>query len=124
MASTRLEVQLVLCCARAHMDAERVRQLRGLLREDLDWSDVLQTAHRHAVMPLVYHNLKTLCPDAVPQAIFSQLRARFFANVGHNLFLTQKLLMLLRLLEMEGISAIPYKGPVLATVVYGNLALR
>jgi hypothetical protein len=72
----------------------------------------------------LYQSLNTTCPEAVPKANLAQLRNYFHANAQRNLFLTQELLKLLTLFKTNGISAIPYKGPVLAVAVYGNLALR
>ena len=57
MVNMRREVELVLCCSRTYMDAEHAKQLWGLLQEDLDWAYLLQTAHRHGVMPLLYCKL-------------------------------------------------------------------
>jgi putative nucleotidyltransferase-like protein len=76
------------------------------------------------VMPLLYHHLCTMCPDALPTAAFTQLQAQFHANAGHNLFLTGELLRVLQLLEAHGLPALPFKGPTLAVSVYSNLALR
>ena len=41
-----------------------------------------------------------------------------------NLYLTQEMLKLLSAFRKKGIPAIPYKGPVLAQAVYGNVGLR
>jgi hypothetical protein len=123
-ADTCPEIQLLLCCARTDVDAERAEQIRTLLRGDLDWAYVIRTAHQHRVMPLLYWNLHATCPEAVPETILAQLRHRFHANTVRNLFLTRELLTLLPMLEEHGIPAIPYKGPVLAAAVYGNFALR
>jgi hypothetical protein len=106
------------------MDAASAERVRVLLKEDIDWSALIRAALRHGVMPLVYRSLHTTCPEAVPQTILAQLREHFYANAGHNAFLTKALLKLLPVLEAQGIPAIPYKGPVLAVSVYGHLALR
>jgi hypothetical protein len=53
-----------------------------------------------------------------------ELRSRFEANAQRNLFVTMELLRLLHLFELQGILAIPFKGPVLATTAYGNLSYR
>ena len=75
-------------------------------------------------MPLLYRSLLSTSPEAVPIDIRQQLQEAFYVNAGRNLFLSRELLTLLRLLEAQGIAAIPYKGPVLATTAYGSLALR
>jgi Uncharacterised nucleotidyltransferase len=118
------EIELLLCCAQTSIASERAQRVQDLLEEDLDWRYLVHTASRHGVMPLLYHSLSTLCPDAVPQAVFAQLRVHFLVNADHNQLLTQELLMLLHMLESHGIPAIPYKGPTLAVAVYGSLALR
>ncbi len=106
------------------MDADSAARIRSLLRDDIDWSALLQTALSHGVMPLLYRSLSSTCPDAVPKVFLEQLRAAFYANAAHNTLLARELLKLLRLLETDGIPALPFKGPVLAASVYGNLALR
>ena len=124
LPSTQLEIELLLCCARTCMDTARVDRLRGLLREDINWEYVIRTAQRHGIIPLLSKHLSLTCPEAVPQAILDQLHHLVYANTLHSLFLTRELLKLLTLFETHNIPTMPYKGPVLATTVYGNLALR
>ncbi|MFB2895115.1 nucleotidyltransferase family protein [Aerosakkonemataceae cyanobacterium BLCC-F50] len=120
----RPEVQLLLCCTCIHMDAENTQQLKIMLQNNIDWAYLLQTAAHHGVMPLLYWNLSNTCPEAVPKAILYQLRDYFHANALHNLFLTKELLKLLSVFKAYEITAIPFKGPILATLAYDNLALR
>ncbi len=120
----RPENELLLCCARTRMDSKRADQLRCLLQKDIDWSYLTQMALRHGVMPLLYFNLNSTCPNAVPKTTLEQFRGYFQANALNNLFLTSELLKLLNLFKDHGIPAIPYKGPVLAASIYGNLTLR
>ena len=75
-------------------------------------------------MPLLYRTLNSTCSDAVPKEILQELREHFYANAGRNLFLTKELIKILELFDAHGIPSIPYKGPVLAASVYGNLAFR
>ena len=116
--------RLLLCCAQAYHDTPSVERLAPLLQADLDWTSLLRMALRHRILPLLYRSLHTACPDAVPQTIRTELHHHFHANAQRNLFLAGTLLQLLRLLEVHNICAIPYKGPVLAAAVYGNLTLR
>ena len=118
------EIELLLCCARTQPSPEIGQQIQTLAQQSLDWSYLLQTAARHSVLPLLYQNLRTLCPEAVPKPVLSELRNFFHTNAAHSLFLTQELLKILKLFQDNDIPAIPFKGPVLAVSVYGNLALR
>jgi hypothetical protein len=120
----RPEVDLLLCCADTSIDAGSAERIRTLLRTDLDWGYLLQTAGRHGVMPLLFRSLHTVFPEDVPQTLLEELRHRSRANAARNLFLTDELLKLLTLLEAHRIPALPYKGPVLTASIYGNLALR
>ena len=98
--------------------------MRALLREGIDWGCLVQMSLSHGMVSLLYWNLQTTCPEAVPETVLSQLRGSFQANATRNLFLTQELLRLLVLFDEHNIPAIPIKGPVLAASVYGNLAFR
>lgn len=120
----RPEAELLLLCARTSMDPERAERVRALLAGRVDWEYLLATARRHKTMPLLYRHLSATCPEAVPEAVLDRLRAHFRGNNMRNLFLTGELLRLLDALQAHGVSAIPFKGPVLAASVYENLALR
>jgi len=121
---SRPEIELMLACVSTHLDAGRTDRINALLQGEIDWAYVFRAALDHRVIPLLYRNLHTLGGDAVPQSILKQFQSHFYANAAHNLLLAQELIKILRLFEGHNIIAIPYKGPVLATSVYGDLALR
>lgn len=106
------------------MDSGRADRVRALLREDMDWTYLVQTTLLHGMVPLLYWNLSTTCPESIPKTVLNDLRRRSRITTFANLVQTSELLRLLRVLEEHGITAIPYKGPVLAASVYGNLAFR
>lgn len=120
----RPEIELLLCCSRTCIDSQRARQLRTLVEEQIDWTYLTQMALRQGVMPLLYFNLNTTCPDAVPHSVLEQLRNHFQSNALNSLFLASELLKLLHLFNENAIPTIPFKGPVLAAFTYGNLTLR
>lgn len=120
----RSEAELLLCCARTHMDTERAERIRQVLREDIDWDYLIRLALQHGMMPLLFGHLSAVCPETIPAAVLHQLRHHFHTNAHHNLLLAGELLKLLSLLEEQGVRAVPFKGPILAATVYGNLALR
>ncbi|WHZ28349.1 MAG: hypothetical protein OJF51_003147 [Nitrospira sp.] len=122
--SFRPEVELLLSCADTSIDTKRAERIRRLLRIDLDWDYLLQTAGQHGVLPLLSRNLRLISPTGVPQTILEQLHHHFRTNAARNLFLTDELLKLLKLLEAHAIPVLPYKGPLLTASIYGNLALR
>jgi hypothetical protein len=120
----RPEDELLVCSARANLGSERAGRMEALLGEALDWDYLIRTATRHAMKPLLYWTLDRTCPEAVPQAQLDQLRDFFQSNSYQNLLQTRALLEALQQLDTQGITAVPYKGPVLAQRAYGNLSLR
>jgi hypothetical protein len=120
----RCEDDLLLCCAKASIDAGTEARIRDLLRQKVDWNYVIDAAAAHGVKPLLCHNLTNRCAASVPKTLLVQFRRYIQAHAFNNLFLTRELIRLLGLLEKSGISAIPWKGPVLAATAYGNVGLR
>ncbi|MCZ3367524.1 MULTISPECIES: nucleotidyltransferase family protein [Methanobacterium] len=120
----RPEDELLLCCARTDVNPEIRDKVLFLIQKKLDWDYLLDLASRHRLLPLLYHNLNLICPELVPEDILGELKDYFNVNVCKNLMMTGELIKVLDLLESEGITAIPYKGPVLASMAYGNIGLR
>lgn len=124
MSKKQSEIELLLCCARTHLDPETCERIHSLSQTGIDWNYLVQTAIRHRVMPLLYRNLKKTCPQTVPVGTMKQLQRYFLVNAARNHVLSHELLSILGMLEQNGIIAVPFKGPVLAEYLYGDLALR
>ena len=124
MNNFRPEVRLLLDCARTRLDTNSASRIKSLVSKDIEWAYLVRMARGHGVMPLLYRSLNSVCSDGVPKMTLEELREHFYANAGRNLLLAKELVKLLHLFSAHEISAIPYKGAVLAASVYGNLALR
>ncbi|ARV58403.1 hypothetical protein BZZ01_06910 [Nostocales cyanobacterium HT-58-2] len=119
------EIDLILCCVRPQVDHATSARIKTLIKENsINWQKLVQKARSYSVVSLVYTRLSTICPESVPESTLEQLRHFFGAIAQRNLFLTRELIKLLSLMQEQGIVAVPYKGPVLALSVYGNVALR
>jgi hypothetical protein len=94
------------------------------LKQEIDWTNLIAMAEKHRVLPLLYHSLKTVCPQGIPAEISNKLRLRFYDNARNNLILTNELLRLLSIFEAQNIAIIPYKGTVLAASLYGKTSFR
>jgi hypothetical protein len=124
MPLARPEDKLLLCCARTSRTPEIATRIEALLRASVDWKYLIRTAHAHGMAPLLYWHLNSARKEAIPIAVVDYLREHFQANSLHNLSLTGELLRLLKVFGAHEIPTVPYRGPVLAASVYGNLALR
>lgn len=118
------EGALLLASARTAPDAAEAAHIRALAGKTLDWDTVVLLARRHRLVPLLYTNLQALCPDLVPPATMQELRDSYRASAQPGLLLTGELLRCLALLHAHDIPALPFKGPALAVLAYGNLSLR
>jgi hypothetical protein len=119
----RPEIALLLSCSRVTIDSRHAQRIKELSR-NIDWNYLLGLAGRHGLIPILFHHLNSICPEAVPRPVLSKLQDHFSANLGHNRFLTGEMLRVLSLFENHGILAVPFKGPVLTSSVYGDLSLR
>jgi hypothetical protein len=108
---------LLACCAHGSRAerAERFPEIRPL-----DWRRLIDLAEHHGVIPQVYRSLSAFGDVAVPDS----LRQSHEKNARQTLWLTRELLHILEKLNTYGIAALPYKGPVLAELLYGNVTMR
>jgi hypothetical protein len=113
--------ELLLSCARTNPAPEVVTRIRSIVDEtQIDWNYFFLLARRHAVVPLVYRQLK----DLVPPENLQQLRKHSLENSARNVVLAAELCRLIKLFAGAGIEAVPYKGPILSLFAYDDLALR
>lgn len=113
---------LLVAGARVRADEAARARLRAALAGEIAWDKVINLAHQHRVLPLLYEHLKG--EERVPERVAQRLRRVARHAAGHNLLLTAELLALLAALAEAGIVALPYKGPALAALAYGSVALR
>ena len=73
-------MQLILACARAHVDEAQSGRIRQLVDSGLNWDCLIKAASYHGMVPLLYHNLKRTAPEAVPPAVRSELQKRYLLN--------------------------------------------
>lgn len=113
---------LLACCADLS-SGRRAERIREISRHQIDWARLLQLAEHHGVVPHLCRRLSAVA-DAAPPGSLDTLRQRYQANARRTLWLTCELLRILGHLKTRGIEALPYKGPALAEMLYGNVALR
>lgn len=118
------EIALLLRCATSDEVREAREEARARARAVSDWQLFLRLATRHAVVPLLDRELARTAADIVPPDIMTTLRAGAQQGAMRSLQLTGELVAAMRALVDSGVDAMPFKGPTLAAIVYGNLSLR
>lgn len=116
--------ELLCLLARTEPDSRAVFRSRALLQGPIDWDLVIERASLHRVLPLFYRNLNKLASSDVPQPALSRLREAYLRNAARNLRLAGRLKEICAILDENGIETAPFKGPVLAQEVFGDVALR
>jgi hypothetical protein len=97
--------------------------MRNILSRPLDWERVLALVDHHRVVPQVYGELSRYS-YLVPAQRFEALRWRYQNNARKTLWFTAELIRIVSHLKLAGIRALPYKGPVLAQTLYGEVTRR
>jgi hypothetical protein len=118
------EKRLLVSCARMRMQPAVAEEIRELVKRPLDLDYLLNSAAENSVMPLLGRNLPSVAPNAFAPEWMERLRGACRANTLRCLLLTGELIKVMGEFRSAGISAIPYKGPVLAAQAYGDVALR
>ena len=118
------EIAILLCCARTQISPILAEQLNQLITADINWDYLLKIAFEQGLTALIYKNLSEFCLRKVPASILSTLQEHSQFTLLRNLSLTRELLNILKLCQTHQIPVLPYKGPVLAVLLYGKLSLR
>ena len=118
------ECELLICCARLDLAAAGFERIRQLLEAPLDVDYLLSLASRHGLRPLLYRHLNAVREISIPRDLHIQLWAAHELRARRNHAMAAELERVLCLFDSTGIPSIPYKGPVLAQAVYGDVALR
>lgn len=118
------EIKILLSCSGAHIETQRAEKINDLLDNDIDWDVLLDIARLERMIPLLYRNLILISPKKVPTAVMTRLRNEYLINSSRNLLLTRELLFIIENFDAKSILIMPFKGPVLAEQVYGDIALR
>lgn len=116
------EFKLLVACCGQSSKGERAERVREILQKPVDWERLVQLAAHHRVVPHLYRTLSVSA--GAPASALQMLQQGYEANARQTLWLTRELLRILGHLESHGINALPYKGPVLAEILYSNVALR
>jgi hypothetical protein len=118
------EAELLLLCAAPNRTSGDDKRLRELIDTGLNWDHTIKSAQNHRIIPLLYRSLATASHDLVPDAIMEKLRKGSLLNTMRNLALSRELIDVLDKLEDNGITSMPFKGPIMAQSAYGDISLR
>ena len=122
----RREKQLVIYCARTHMDQEITCEVRRILEDgNLDWDYIMGNPSFYRISPLLLRNLKEIADEnTVPRSVMDMLAARYAYIFYRNMQIYDILREVLERFRDEGIPVILLKGVALGETVYSDIDLR
>jgi hypothetical protein len=118
------EQEMLCCCARVTPTERQRRKAMAILEQGVDWDLLYRYARHHAVTSLVHRSLLGIVPGLAEQEGFQRLDAYAREMRMQNLLSLRQLLTVIDRLGSEGVTALPFKGPILGASVYGDVGLR
>ncbi len=113
-----------MACARVAVGAASTSDLERAARATVDWPTVIQQSIDHRLSALLYKQVLSLDPSLCPADAKDTLQSLYRSSVQRGLFMSSRLCRVLDLLSAAGITALPYKGPVLSVQAFGDPGLR
>ncbi|MBI1870603.1 MAG: nucleotidyltransferase family protein [Chlamydiae bacterium] len=124
MIPNRVEEELLISCTPIKITPEKMKRIETLLHGKIDWNYFLQILFQHRLTSRVYQSFKKNFISDVPPPILAELYENVQIEARRALSMVRELIGLLNLFKEQNISSIPYKGPVLAMALYGDVLLR
>ncbi|MGC2076418.1 MAG: nucleotidyltransferase family protein [Xanthobacteraceae bacterium] len=116
-----IEFRLLLACLGP--ERQHAAVIRQMVAGDIDWRLFAQKAVHHEVAGLAGRALSRVASDMVPDDILYAFGVIVDRTRRRNRALFDELTAILEALAMNGVEAIPFKGPALAIQAYGDLGL-
>jgi len=121
----RDEELLVIELCRLEFNEQNLKKIRSLAEDINDWNYFRKITNDHGVSALVYHNLEKLkLLSKIPEEVATFLHGALFISLSLNIYNTESMGEVLRLLNKEDIKTVLLKGLALENSVYGNAGLR
>lgn len=89
-----------------------------------DWQRLLDIVVETGLFPAFYTRLLDLNLKNIPSQFLLKLKNQYYFNLKRTIMLEKELFRVLEYLNKKNIPAIPLKGPILARLLYSDVALR
>jgi hypothetical protein len=119
---TNEESLLIICSMPA--DDAKARAFHDLAASAIDWELLISLAQKRSIFPLLYRRIIDSSTDTIPESALDTLRSLYHANSIGNYLIFREMMRIITLFRNEKIPVIPLKGPLLAHLAYGDIALR
>ncbi|MBT5306168.1 MAG: methyltransferase domain-containing protein [Candidatus Scalindua sp.] len=111
------EMELLIRCSGFNFSTSNMSRIRELQHAKINWHLLLWFARWHRVELQLYHCFKQNEDGLIPETIMNSLQHVTHAHTHNNLFMQRELLNLLKLLKSHQVTAVPVKGPLMASIL-------
>ena len=118
------EAALLLAASRLTLTDEEAARLRAAAAQVQDWDVLIAFARAHRVLPFVARHLADAATDVVPPPAMRELQRARLEIAAHALDGACELARIQRAFASAGIRSLPYKGPQLSVLAYGDVSAR
>lgn len=118
------ESGFILACLRAYYNSGGRAGLTCPVSDAAFRQRVLSMARGHGIVPLVYEGLNASGLPASAASTLRVLQDEFRESASNGFLYAAELVRVSKYLEEHGVSALAFKGPTLALLLYGKLSLR
>lgn len=117
------EVELLTKCLGPTTERDLPNLVNWAESHEVDWDKLIGLARTHGIIAQVFLSLRPIA-DQLPEETRRTLKRDYHVSIGRNVFVASELGRIIGLLRSEGIEVIPYKGPVLSDILFGQSAVR
>ncbi len=89
-----------------------------------EWDYLFSFSMSHGIFPAFYRKLSDLKIENIPPDIREKYKQLYLSNLHRNMVMENEMFRVLSHLKKNNIPAIPLKGPVMAELLYKDIALR
>ncbi len=114
---------LITCMKTCSLEVKRT-ELEELVKKGIDWKLFLRMAEWNRVFSLCYSSLTEMKFNLIPADISKYMLRQYQFSKARAEFQVIELVKLIELFEKNNIEVIPFKGPVLSKLLYGDKTAR
>lgn len=105
-------------------DEDRACVRRLTTEHHLDWNRLIGLAERHRILPFLHDGLRSAKIDDVPSEPWQRIHKKYLSNAVINSALVEETTRLQKLCRTHEIDVLPFKGPILAKALHGDITYR
>lgn len=122
-ATSEVERSILLAACSTVPKQEKSDRIHSLLRAPVRWKLLFDLAERHGTQSLLCQALAGV-HDSMPAEEMSALMRTYQLNLHKALLVSRELIRIVEHISALGLEVLPFKGPTLAELIYGDIALR